>query len=186
MQRDQQRAVSAIAGELKSPLGCLFEERLMILPNAVAVSVQVILLVAVGDRVPRFDVDPVCKGIAEQGGVTFGDPSVAQEKKNCIEREQVVREQVAKQWSSFLPADRTHCVNETLMGGQSSYTELLTCLEMARDARAMRDAAAGRRQAAATSTPSASSPPRGEPTLVEPAAPPSSANELRRGRSIQC
>ena len=149
----------------------------MILPHAVAVSVQVIMLVAVGDHVPRFNVEPVCKGIAEQGGVTFRDPSVAQEKKNCIEREEVVREQVAKQWSSFLPADRTHCVNETMMGGQSSYTELLTCLEMARDARAMRVAAAASRQAAATSAPSSSSPPRGEPTLVEPTAPPRSANE---------
>lgn len=152
----------------------------MILPHALAVSVQVIMLVAVGDRVPRFNVEPVCKGIAEQGGVTFRDPAVGQEKKNCIEREQVVREQVAKQWSSFLPADRTHCVNETMMGGQSSYTELLTCLEMARDARAMRAAAAASRQAAATSAPSSSSPRRGEPTLVDPAAPPSSANEPPR------
>ena len=40
----------------------------MILPNAVAVSLQVIMLVAAGDRVPRFSVEPVCKGIAEQGG----------------------------------------------------------------------------------------------------------------------
>ena len=57
------------------------------------------------DRAPQLDVEPVCKGIAEQGGVTFRDPSVAQEKKNCIESEQAVREQVIKQWSSF-PARR--------------------------------------------------------------------------------
>ena len=29
-------------------------------------------------------------------------------------------------------------MNESKMGGESSYTELLTCLEMARDVRAMR------------------------------------------------
>ena len=110
----------------------------MILPKALALSVQLIMLVATVDRAPQLDVEPVCKGIAEQGGVTFRDPSVAQEKKNCIESEQAVREQVIKQWSSFLPADRTHCVNETTMGGLSSYTELLTCLEMARDVRALR------------------------------------------------
>jgi hypothetical protein len=80
----------------------------------------------------------VCKGIAEQGGVTFRDPAVPQEKKNCIESEQAVREQLVKQWSSFTADDRTHCINETTMGGESSYTELLTCLEMARDVRAMR------------------------------------------------
>jgi hypothetical protein len=53
------------------------------------------MLVATVDRAPQLDVEPVCKGIAEQGGgVTFRDPSVAQEKKNCIESEQAVREQV--------------------------------------------------------------------------------------------
>jgi hypothetical protein len=148
----------------------------MILP-ALALGMQLVMPIAAAGRVPQLDVEPVCKGIAEQGGVNFRDPAVAQEKRNCIEREQVVREQVAKQWSSFLPTDRTHCVNETMMGGQSSYTELLTCLEMARDARAMRVAAAASRQAAATSAPSSSSPRRGEPTLLEPAVTPSSANE---------
>jgi hypothetical protein len=147
------------------------------IPPHVAVSLQAMVLLAAGDRMPSFSVEPICKGIAEQGGVTFSDPRIAQEKKNCIGREQVVREQVAKQWSSFLPADRTHCVNETMMGGQSSYTELLTCLEMARDARAMRTAAAASRQAAATSVPSSSSPGRGEPTRVEPAVPQRSASE---------
>jgi hypothetical protein len=66
----------------------------MILPKALALSVQLIMLVATGDRVPQLDVEPVCKGIAEQGGVTYRDPAVAQETKNCIESEQAVREQV--------------------------------------------------------------------------------------------
>ena len=33
---------------------------------------------------------------------------------------------------------RSTCINESVMGGEASYTELLTCLEMARDVRAMR------------------------------------------------
>ena len=53
----------------------------MILPKALALSVQLIMLVATVDRAPQLDVEPVCKGIAEQGGVTFRDPAVAQEKK---------------------------------------------------------------------------------------------------------
>jgi hypothetical protein len=149
----------------------------MISPKAVALSVQLIMPVAAGDRVPQLDVEPVCKGIAEQGGVTFRDPSVAQEKKNCIESEQAVREQVIKQWSSFLPADRTHCVNETTMGGLSSYTELLTCLEMARDVRAMRAEAAASSRAAATRAPSSPSTPTVQPAPAEPASRPTSANE---------
>src|SRR5262249_36560814 len=94
--------------------------------------------VAGGDGVPQLNVEQVCKGIAEQGGVTFRDPQVEQEKKNCIDSEKVIREQLVKQWSSFSADDRTHCVNESVMGGDSSYTELLTCLEMAPAVRASR------------------------------------------------
>ena len=110
----------------------------MILPKALALSLQLVVPVAGGDGVPQLNVEQVCKGIAEQGGVTFRDPQVEQEKKNCIDSEKVIREQLVKQWSSFSADDRTHCVNESVMGGDSSYTELLTCLEMARDVRTMR------------------------------------------------
>ena len=56
----------------------------MILPKALALGVQLIMPVADGDRVPQLNVEPVCKGIAEQGGVTFRDPSVAQEKRTAL------------------------------------------------------------------------------------------------------
>ena len=148
----------------------------MILPKAVALSVQLIIPVAAGDRLPQLDVEPVCRGIAEQGGVTFRDPAVAQETKNCIESEQAVREQVVKQWSSFSADDRTHCVNETTMGGLSSYTELLTCLEMARDVRAMRAEAAASSRAAATRARSSPSTPSVQPAPVEPASGATSPN----------
>jgi hypothetical protein len=42
-----------------------------------------------------------------------------------------------KEWTSFSADDRTHCTAEAKMGGESSYTDLLTCLEMARDVRAL-------------------------------------------------
>ena len=71
--------------------------------------------------------------------MTFHDPAIAQEKKNCLESEQATRDELVKQWSSFNAADKISCVNELRMGGESSYTELLTCLEMARDVRAMRN-----------------------------------------------
>lgn len=108
----------------------------MILPTVLALGAQ--LLVPVADGVPTLNVEQVCEGIAQQGGVTFHDPAIAQEKKNCLESEAAIRDQLSKQWTSFAPADRSHCVNESVMGGDSSYTELLTCLEMARDVRAMR------------------------------------------------
>ena len=110
----------------------------MILPKALALGLQLVMPVAAGDGVPHLNVEQVCKGIAQQGGVTFRDPAIDQEKKNCLDSEQSIRDQLVKQWSTFSADDRTHCVNESVMGGDSSYTELLTCLEMARDVRAMR------------------------------------------------
>jgi hypothetical protein len=110
----------------------------MILPKILVLGAQLVLPVV--DRVPTLNVDPVCTGIAQQGGVTFHDSAIAQEKKDCLDSEHAIREELVKQWSSFNDSDKTHCTNEATMGGESSYTELLTCLEMARDVRAMRTA----------------------------------------------
>jgi hypothetical protein len=108
----------------------------MILPKVLALGAQ--LMMPVADSVPVLNVQQVCEGIAQQGGVTFHDSAVGQEKKDCLESEQAIREDIVKQWSSFAAADKVACTNESKMGGESSYTELLTCLEMARDVRAMR------------------------------------------------
>jgi hypothetical protein len=111
----------------------------MILPKALLAGlILAIPVVATADDVPTLNVEPVCDGIAKQGGVTFRDPQIAQEKKNCLDTEAMVRNQLVKQWTKFDRADRISCVNESEMGGESSYTELLTCLEMARDVRALR------------------------------------------------
>lgn len=113
----------------------------MILPKALMLGAQLMMPAAAtsADSVPQLNVEQVCDGIAKQGGVTFHDPAIAQEKNNCLQSEQAMRDELAKQWSTFLPADKTSCVTEARMGGESSYTELLTCLEMARDVRAMRE-----------------------------------------------
>jgi hypothetical protein len=111
----------------------------MILPSALLLSVS--LAIPVVDKVPSLNVEQVCDGIAQQGGVSFHDPNIAVEKRNCLDSEHAIRDEIAKQWSSFSAADRTACTNEATMGGDSSYTELLTCLEMARDVRQLHDEA---------------------------------------------
>ncbi len=107
----------------------------MILPPVLILGAHLIMPVA--DSVPTLNVEQVCQGIAQQGGVSFHDTDIAEEKKNCLDSEQAIRDELVKEWSSFSPADKTACTNETRMGGDSSYTELLTCLEMARDVRTM-------------------------------------------------
>jgi hypothetical protein len=107
----------------------------MIIPPALILGVH--LAMPVADSVPVLNVDQVCQGIAQQGGVTFHDSAVGDEKKNCLDSEQSTRDELVKQWSTFAGPDKVACTNESRMGGDSSYTELLTCLEMARDVRAM-------------------------------------------------
>jgi hypothetical protein len=88
---------------------------------------------ALADEVPKLDVVPLCHGIADQGADPFeaGDPMVS--FKQCIESEQNDRATVAKEWSQFSADSKQMCTDEATDGGESSYTDLLTCLEMARD-----------------------------------------------------
>jgi hypothetical protein len=95
------------------------------------------------DGIPTLDVRPVCRGIASQSA----DPGVgqggqAETFQRCMQSEQEVREQIKKEWSAFSAADKRHCVELAKTGGESSNTELLTCLEMSRDVRLLRSAAA--------------------------------------------
>jgi hypothetical protein len=99
---------------------------------------------AASDRIPTLDVRPVCRGIASQSA----DPGVGQRNQTetfqrCIESERAVLEQLKRAWSAFSAADKRHCVTLATTGGESSNTELLTCLEMARDVRVLRSASSG-------------------------------------------
>ncbi|HEX3936908.1 MAG TPA: hypothetical protein VHX43_05325 [Xanthobacteraceae bacterium] len=127
---------------------------MMILPAALLLGAH--LITPVADSVPTLNVQQVCQGIAQQGGVSFHDTDIAVEKKNCLDSEQASRDQVVKEWSSFAPADRTACTSESEMGGESSYTELLTCLEMARDVRTMNKEEASKPAANPAGAPSSS------------------------------
>ena len=88
----------------------------MILPPALILGAHLIMPVA--DSVPTLDVEQVCQGIAQQGGVSFHDTDIAEEKKNCLDSEKAIRDQLVKEWSSFSPADKTACTNELGMGGE--------------------------------------------------------------------
>jgi hypothetical protein len=82
---------------------------------------------------PVLNVNPVCHGIADQSDLEAG--LRATNFDQCVQTEQATREQLIKEWANFTSDDKAHCIAETTMGGESSYTELVTCLEMARDVR---------------------------------------------------
>lgn len=102
-------------------------------PVTVIAMVMPAILSARSDDVPTLDVHPVCRGIASQSELEAGLQRTNFEQ--CLQSEQAVRDELKKQWSTFSTADKTHCVALSKTGGESSYTELITCMEMARDVR---------------------------------------------------
>lgn len=98
------------------------------------------LTVAVADDVPNFDVEPLCRGIAQQGGLDLEPNKTAQQSiESCVRDEMDVRKKLVQEWPTFMAADKANCAGEAGAGGVPSYTELLTCLEMARDAQKLHE-----------------------------------------------
>jgi hypothetical protein len=83
---------------------------------------------AFADGVPKLNVTPSCRAITES-------PGLDADFNSCLQSENKARDQLEKEWNSFVASDRALCRRTATMGGVPSYTELLTCLEMARDAR---------------------------------------------------
>jgi hypothetical protein len=74
-----------------------------------------VLTVAAADNVPELDTRNVA---------------------SCEQSEQQARNTLSTEWQKFPASDQRNCVAETNIGGFPSYVQVLTCLEMARDARA--------------------------------------------------
>jgi hypothetical protein len=103
------------------------EEIAMIFVPALLVGAH--LTIAVADPVPTFNVEPSCQSAAS------GSIGIKQDMSSCLADEKGAREQLVKEWSGFNAADQGLCTRLSKTGGSPTYTELLVCLEMARDAR---------------------------------------------------
>lgn len=86
------------------------------------------LTIAVADPVPTFNLEPTCRAAAD--GVT----GIKQDMAVCLDDENGARAELGKEWSEFAPGDRAMCARMAARGGSPTYTELLVCLQMARDA----------------------------------------------------
>ncbi len=71
------------------------------------------------NQVPKFDISPTCHP---------NFTSVAA----CRRDEQAARQKLKRQWRGFSRVHREHCVRLTTLGGDPSYVELLTCLQIAK------------------------------------------------------
>jgi hypothetical protein len=86
------------------------------------------------DSVPTLQVGPSCEA-AGRGAVVLG-----RSKESCIADETTARDTLQKNWSKYSGTDKQECLGMERAGGPSSYVELLSCLEIRRDARAIRNA----------------------------------------------
>jgi len=74
------------------------------------------------DELPAFNIARNCK--AEAAG------SVDDAGASCMRDETQAKSEVTNRWSQFDPSQKRFCIGESSAGGDQSYVELLTCLEM--------------------------------------------------------
>jgi len=105
-----------------------FQEEAMIAPTLLALAFGSHLLITVADGVPDFDTAPGCRAAVTVMPGSF---------EACMNDEKDARAQLTSLWSQFTAADRATCSQNEAVGGTPSYVELLTCLQIARDAQSL-------------------------------------------------
>jgi hypothetical protein len=145
----EKKEFADISGEARTMLIVMTPDRQQKRPmrDILTASISIMMLMlpivsARSDEFPVLNVLPLCRGIIDQGAdpLQTGDPSVS--LKQCLDAEQEDRETMKKEWPTFSADEKRHCVAEARVGGESSYTDLITCLEMARDVQELRKASA--------------------------------------------
>jgi hypothetical protein len=82
---------------------------------------------------PKLDVTPSCKA-AGQFALVGG-----RDKEVCLVDEHSAENTLGQNWSKYNAVDKTQCVGTVKTGGPASYVELLSCLEIMRDAKEYRE-----------------------------------------------
>lgn len=84
--------------------------------------------------VPTLNVDPVCHGIAQQAATPgeIGDPDLS--FRRCVRSEIAMRQRLARKWATYTSDEKATCIGSET-GGFASYSDLATCLQMAKRAR---------------------------------------------------
>ena len=100
----------------------------MITPTLLALAFGSQMFITVADGVPAFDTAPGCRAAVTVMPGSF---------EACMNDEQGARAKLASQWDRFAAPDRASCTQNETVGGTTSYVELLTCLQIARDANSL-------------------------------------------------
>ena len=89
---------------------------------AAIVPVFAIDRVGATDGPPAFDIARNCR--EEVVGAAIATP------ESCAKDETDAKNELTKRWSQFGASEKKFCFGEADIGGDQSYVELLTCLEM--------------------------------------------------------
>jgi hypothetical protein len=65
---------------------------------------------------------------------------LGRDKKACLADETTAQDTLKQNWSKYAASDKSDCVGMVKTGGPASYVELLSCVEILRDARNIRNA----------------------------------------------
>jgi hypothetical protein len=95
---------------------------------------------------PTLRVGPSCAA-AGRGSVVLG-----RDKKACLGDETTAQDTLKQNWSKYAASDKNDCIGMVTTGGPASYVELLSCVEILRDARNIRTANALERDNSAVSS----------------------------------
>ena len=87
-----------------------------------------------GGGPPTLQVGPSCEA-AGLGAMVLG-----RDKKACLADETTAQDTLKENWSKYVATDKRDCVGMVTTGGPASYVELLSCVEILRDARNIRNA----------------------------------------------
>jgi hypothetical protein len=87
-----------------------------------------------GGGPPTLQVGQSCEA-AGRGSVVLG-----RDKKACLADETTAQDTLNQNWSKYAATDKNECVGMVTTGGPPSYVELLSCVEILRDARNIRNA----------------------------------------------
>jgi hypothetical protein len=86
-------------------------------------------------QVPTVDIKKTCRAAAA-AMVSLGSPGSQRDEEICLKSENDARERMINDWSSYEASDRKDCMQPG--GYLPSYIEWLTCFEMNKNVREMR------------------------------------------------
>ena len=104
--------------------------------NRIAVAALLLelgVVAAAADGPPKLDVTITCAAAAQYS------ISVGRDKEACIGDETTAQTTLSQNWSKYNVDDKDQCVGTVKTGGPPSYVELLSCIEILRDAKQIRE-----------------------------------------------